>query len=179
MAEKYLVRKEDEDVTIELSREEDGLLVRRNGGGEWKRASLERVGDSGLYLLMVDNRPTELYIERRRGGAVVTIGRHQFDMDVGHWRPVAQRARGKGQQQGLVRLTAPMTGSIVEVRCEAGQQVARGDVLLVMESMKMNNELRSPADGVVETIGVAGGQRVKANDLLVAIRTGEEQASSS
>ena len=39
MAEKYLVRKEDEDVTIELSREEDGLLVRRNGGGEWKRAS--------------------------------------------------------------------------------------------------------------------------------------------
>jgi biotin carboxyl carrier protein len=66
-----------------------------------------------------------------------------------------------------------MTGSIVELRCAEGDRVERGQVVLVIESMKMNNELRSPADGVVETIGVAAGQRVKANDLLVALRTGE------
>jgi len=62
-----------------------------------------------------------------------------------------------------------MTGSIIEVRCRPGDQVAQGDVLLVIESMKMNNELRSPAAGVVEQVAVANGQRVKAGDLLVAL----------
>jgi biotin carboxyl carrier protein len=73
----------------------------------------------------------------------------------------------------MVRVIAPMTGSIVEVRCDAGQAVARGDVLLVIESMKMNNELRSPAAGVVDQVPIVPGQKVSANDLLVAIRAGE------
>jgi biotin carboxyl carrier protein len=67
-----------------------------------------------------------------------------------------------------------MTGSIVEVRCSPGQAVAKGDVLLVIESMKMNNELRSPADGVVEQVPVTAGQRVNAGDLLVALQLGDK-----
>ena len=62
---------------------------------------------------------------------------------------------------------------IVEVRCGPGDRVEKGDVVLVIESMKMNNELRSPAAGTVETVPVGAGQRVKANELLVSIRTGE------
>jgi biotin carboxyl carrier protein len=62
-----------------------------------------------------------------------------------------------------------MTGSIVEVRCDAGQEVNSGDVLLVIESMKMNNELRSPAAGTVEAVPVVAGQRVQAGELLVAL----------
>jgi len=173
MAEKYLIRVGDEDVTLELRREDNVCFLKREESDEWKRASLERVGDSGLYLLMVDNRPTEIYLERRRGGAIATIGRHQFDMDVGPWRPVSSRKSTSSQQSGVHRLVSPMTGSIVEIRCEVGQHVSQGDVLLVMESMKMNNELRSPAAGVVETIGVQPGQKVNANQLLVAVRAEE------
>jgi biotin carboxyl carrier protein len=77
----------------------------------------------------------------------------------------------------VVRLTAPMTGSIVEVRCAVGESVEQGQVLLVMESMKMNNELRSPASGTVESVGVVPGQKVKANELLVAIGRGEASLS--
>jgi biotin carboxyl carrier protein len=62
-----------------------------------------------------------------------------------------------------------MTGSIVEVRCTPGLAVQQGDVLLVIESMKMNNELRSPAAGVVEQVPVEPGQRVTAGQLLVAL----------
>ena len=62
-----------------------------------------------------------------------------------------------------------MTGSIVEVRCTPGQVVQPGDVLLVIESMKMNNELRSPAAGVVEQVPITAGQRVNAGQLLVAL----------
>lgn len=170
MASKFLVRIGDEEASLELQREDGATLVRRDGG-DWKRVELERVGDSGLYLLMVDNRPTEIYLERRRGGAIVTIGRHAFNCDVGPWRPPGQRTRSGPAASGTVRLVAPMTGSIVEVRCAAGDTVARGDVLLVMESMKMNNELRSPASGTVEAVPVVAGQRVGANDLLVAIKS--------
>ncbi|MGE5595898.1 MAG: acetyl-CoA carboxylase biotin carboxyl carrier protein subunit [Hyphomicrobiales bacterium] len=178
MAEKYLVRLGDDDVSIELRRENGTTYLKHESWDDWRVATLERVGDSSLYLLMLDNRPTELYLERRRGGALVTIGRHQFNLDVGPWRPVSRREKRGPQVAGVVTLTAPMTGSIVELRCEVGQQVNQGDVLLVMESMKMNNELRSPAAGVVETIGVQPGQKVMANALLVAVRTGEESISS-
>jgi biotin carboxyl carrier protein len=177
MAEKFLVRIGDEDVTFELLRERDGAMVKREDWDDWRRVTLERVGESGLYLLMVDHAPTEIYLDRRRGGAVVTIGRHQWDMDVMPWRPGQTRVRRGPQQAGVVRLTAPMTGSIVEVRCAVGESVEQGQVLLVMESMKMNNELRSPASGTVESVGVVPGQKVKANELLVAIGRGEASLS--
>ncbi len=173
MAEKFLVRVGEEDVTFELRRDDGRIEVRREDDETWRVCELERVGGTELYLLMIDNRPTELYMERRRGGAMVTIGRHTFDCDVGPWRPVSSRSRAGGGSQGVVKISAPMTGSIVEVRCVVGATVAAGEVVLVIESMKMNNELRSPAAGTVETVPVAAGQRVKAHDLLVSIRTAE------
>ncbi|MGI8926316.1 MAG: acetyl-CoA carboxylase biotin carboxyl carrier protein subunit [Tepidiformaceae bacterium] len=177
MAEKYLVRLGDEEVSIEVRREEGCTFVRREHDGEpesvpWREVALERVGDSGLYLLMIDNRPIELYLERRRGGAIVTVGRHAFNYDVGPWRPTAaRRDESAPVPGGLVRIMAPMTGSIVEVHCAPGSQVAAGETLLVIESMKMNNELRSPAAGTVESVPVAAGQRIKAGDLLVSLRS--------
>ncbi len=173
MAQNYVVSLDDEAVTMQLRRENGRTEVRRGEDEHWFVCELERVGDSDLYLLMIDNHPTELYLERRRGGAVVTIGRHTFDFDVAPWRPGTARTRGHAGAKGVLRIVAPMTGSIVEVRCGPGDRVEKGDVVLVIESMKMNNELRSPAAGTVETVPVAAGQRVKANELLVSIRTGE------
>jgi len=86
VSEKYLLRLGDEDdTTLEFEREDGTARVRREGG-EWKNVELERIGDSGLYLLMVDDRPTELYLERRRGGAIVTLGRHAFNYDMARHR---------------------------------------------------------------------------------------------
>jgi biotin carboxyl carrier protein len=169
MATKYLVRVDHEHTSYELRREDGRTFVRRDGAEAWREVELERVGDSGLYLLMLDNHPIELYLHRRRGGAVVTIGRHAFDFDVGPWRPPSERTREGAAPAGLVRIAAPMTGSIVEVRCVPGDAVEPGDVLLVIESMKMNNELRSPAAGTVETVAITAGQRVKAGELLVVL----------
>ena len=120
---------------------------------------------------MLDNRPIELYLQRRRGGADVTLGRHTFTADVGPWRPASQRVRADAKSAGVVRIVAPMTGSIVELRCKPGDRIERGQVVLVIESMKMNNELRSPAAGTVDTVPVEAGQRVKANEVLVTLST--------
>jgi len=171
MAEKYLVRLDDEEVSFELEPDSGGFRVRREGSGEWRWARLERIGDSSLYVVMLDHRPIEIYLERRRGGAFATIGRHIFNLDVGPWRPPGGRTgRKAGAPTGVVRITAPMTGSIVEVRCSPGQQVEEGDVLFVIESMKMNNELRSPSPGKAGPIPVKPAQRVSAGDLLVELQ---------
>lgn len=171
MAMKYLVRLGDDEASYEVESIEGQFRVRRDDG-EWRTCELARVGDADLYLLMLDNQPTELYLSRRRGGATVTIGRHTFDCDVGPWRPASHRGKKAGGAAGIVRVNAPMTGSVVEVRCQPGDEVQQGQVLLVIESMKMNNELRSPSAGVVESVPVSAGQRVKAAELLVALRTG-------
>lgn len=168
MAEKYLIHDDEVESEFELERDAGGIRVRR-AGSDWKMVELLPIGDSQLYLLMVDSHPTELYLERRRGGVKVTIGRHIFDYDVERWRAQSTARAGRMEAGGPRRITAPMTGSIVEVRCRAGMTVESGDVLLVIESMKMNNELRSPAAGVVEHVPVVAGQRVTAGDLLVAL----------
>lgn len=171
MAKKYLIRHGEEAVSLELREGESGWEARREGDPNWRPVHLDRAGDSGLYLLLVDSHPVEIYLERRRGGAVATIGRHAFDFDVGPWRPLPRvEARARAPASGEVRVTAPMTGSIVEVRCQSGDVVTEGQVLLLIESMKMNNELRSPAAGTVSAVPVTAGQRVAAGALLVTVR---------
>lgn len=172
MSTKYEIRINDQDSVLEFRDDHGRIEVRRDGTEAWHTCELSRVGGTDLYLLMIDNRPTEIYLERKRGGALVTIGRHVFDCDVALWRPGSKRGSGGTAAKGLVKISAPMTGGIVEVRVAPGEHVTRGQVVLVIESMKMNNELRSPAEGLVEQVAVSAGQRVTANELLVAIRTG-------
>lgn len=169
MAEKYLIRDADSETEWEIDRSESGVRVRLAGTEAWKTVELQSVGDSPLYLLMVDSHPVELFLQRRRGGAHATIGRHIFDYDVERWRAQSGSGVARKEVGGPRRVTAPMTGSIVEVRCSPGMAVQTGDVLLVIESMKMNNELRSPAAGTVEQVPVVAGQRVTAGELLVSV----------
>lgn len=67
------------------------------------------------------------------------------------------------------QITAPMPGNIWEVKCEQGQEVAEGDVLLVLEAMKMENEIMAPCAGKVASLTVAKGDSVEAGQVLVVI----------
>ncbi len=60
MAEKYLIRDEDGETVVEIERRENSVLARRQGSEAWREVQLERIGDSDLYVLMVDSRPVEL-----------------------------------------------------------------------------------------------------------------------
>lgn len=70
---------------------------------------------------------------------------------------------------GAVQVKAPMPGNILKVNCKAGQSVKRGDVLIVLEAMKMENDICAPEDGVVSAVAVSQGATVASDDLLVAL----------
>ena len=70
---------------------------------------------------------------------------------------------------GAVSVKAPMPGNILKINCKAGAAVKKGDVLMVLEAMKMENDICAPADGVVASVEVAQGATVETDALLVTL----------
>ena len=67
---------------------------------------------------------------------------------------------------GSVTVTAPMPGNILDVKVKAGDSVKAGDTLLILEAMKMENEISAPQDGTVASVNVRKGDVVNSGDLL-------------
>jgi biotin carboxyl carrier protein len=83
--------------------------------------------------------------------------------------PKAAPAPAKSGNAGSVVVKAPMQGTIVKVNAKVGAAVKKGDVLVVLEAMKMENDVCAPADGTVASIEVAQGATVETDALLVTL----------
>ena len=90
--------------------------------------------------------------------------------------PLARRRSGRTRERRGARhadangaVTSPMHGVVLRVAVQSGQQVAAGDLLMVLEAMKMENEIAAPRDGVVTTLGAAAGETVEVGSMLVTI----------
>lgn len=70
---------------------------------------------------------------------------------------------------GSVEITSPMPGKILDVKASAGQAVKKGEVVLLLEAMKMENEVVAPQDGTIATINVAAGDMVEAGNVLATM----------
>ena len=82
----------------------------------------------------------------------------------------APAAKPAAAPAGSVSVTAPMPGNINGVKVTVGQSVKKGDNLIILEAMKMENEIKAPQDGVVASIAVTKGQSVNTGDLLVSLK---------
>ena len=80
----------------------------------------------------------------------------------------APKAAAPAGAQGAVKVNAPMPGKILKVNVNAGTAVKKGDVLLVLEAMKMENEICAPQDGTVATVECAAGDSVESGKVLVS-----------
>ena len=83
--------------------------------------------------------------------------------------PAAPAAPKKAAGAGEHSIDAPMPGKIVKLVAAEGQAVKAGETLLILEAMKMQNEIAADADGVVKSFNVAAGQSVKAHESLVIL----------
>lgn len=141
-------------------REETGHLT-VNAGGVPYRIQLPPVDQrqSGMEVL-VDYRPFTLEWEGRLGGGPAPRERTA---------PAGAAAGGGSKAAVKGAVTAQISGKVLRINVKPGQAVAKGDVLLILEAMKMENEIKAPADGTVKEIPVAEGARVSEGDVLAVI----------
>lgn len=113
-----------------------------------------------------DGRSVEALVERGDSEIEVAIGTARFRFLTG-----APSAGGRRQSSasGRIEVTSPMPGKVVKILVSPGDSVTAGQPILLFEAMKMQNELRSPQDGVVSEIAVQTGQAVEARERLYVL----------
>ncbi len=123
----------------------------------------------GTYSILVAGKAFEAHMEPRSGALRVVVGAREFQVTV---RDPRRWQRGRGgalETEGRQQVTAPMPGKIVSILVKQGDTVEAGQGLLVVEAMKMQNEVRSPKGGIVEHFAAREGQTVNSGDVLAVI----------
>jgi len=146
---------------------------RVTAGGRVLSGEASRVRPGVWSLVFSDGRQWEVSLEsapdgewRVRFGSAVAVLDLKDELTA---RAAAAGGRSRTKKGDVV--TAAMPGRVLRITVEAGQSVASGESLLVLEAMKMENEVKAPRDGVVEAVAVAPGQAVSAGEVLVKLRT--------
>ena len=133
-----------------------------------------------LYSLLVDNRSYETHVEVKDDGECqVTVAGRPYRACLQGDLHSSTRADHGHQASGPVEISAPLPGLLVEMRVVEGQRVGNGEVVAVLESMKMHLELRTPRLGVVHTLCAAAGQEVAQGDVLVVIGGTHSEAKNA
>ena len=163
---KYQTTVNGKQFEIEIDR--DGNLF---VDGKPRHVDFASLGET-LYSVITDNDSHEVLVdEREEGGYQVQMGGRLYDVDVLDERALllGNRRGGAVSDSGEVSIKAPMPGMIVDVPVSEGEEVSEGQTVVILESMKMQNELKAPRDGVVQRIGVEPGQSVEQKKVLVTI----------
>ena len=121
------------------------------------------------YRITVDGKTYEMDVELigANGAAVQPVAKAAAPVVSA---PVAAPAASKPAAASSGSVTAPMPGTILKVLKADGDAVKAGDVVLILEAMKMENEITAPADGVIGSLGLTEGSTVAGGDLLFEVK---------
>jgi biotin carboxyl carrier protein len=124
-----------------------------------------------VYSLIVNGESFDTHVHQDENFWQVLFQGNFYTVQVEDEREKRLRAalRGMVSEQEEFFLKAPMPGLVVSVPVKPGQEVQKGDLLLILESMKMQNELKSPRAGTVGRVRVVSGDRVEKKDTLLSV----------
>ena len=173
MASKYQLRLGDREAEVEVEEKGGGVFHLRLNGVSFP-VSLECISESAHYSIIVDNRPYDLFAEETSHGYHIIIGSRTYAVTTlpgrvppgAPGRPEAPESPALG---GEWVLTSPMSGVVQELHVSPGDEVKAGAVVVVIEAMKMQNELRARHDGTVKAVYVSVGQRVEQGAPLLVL----------
>ena len=129
------------------------------------------VSGQPVYSLIVDGKSFEGFVYPGEIEWEVLLMGRQFPIKVEDEREKRLRAAAGGSvsETGEFHLKAPMPGMVVSIPVDEGQEIKKGQVLLILESMKMQNELKAPRDGTVGRVRVKPGESVEQRQTLLSI----------
>jgi biotin carboxyl carrier protein len=163
---KYITTIGDQEYTVEIVGD-DAVLV----NGKYYAIDFDSIADQPVYSLLLDSRSYEGYVYPVEKEWQVLLHGRFYPARVEDEREKLLRVVSEGEagQQGEFHLKAPMPGLVVTVPVQEGQAVEKGEVLVILESMKMQNELKAPRAGTVARIRVASGERVEQRQTMLTI----------
>lgn len=162
------VRGASESVPVDIEDLGDGKFLLTLGGRSHTVDA--RVLDHGAVSLLVDARSYDAELDESGDEVQVQVDFEVLTVDVADERAVRLRAAAAGfSVSGKVLVTAPMPGKVVRVLVAPGAQVTEGQGLVVVEAMKMENELKSPKAGTVVEVFAKEGSAVEANAKLLTV----------
>ncbi|MFB6284959.1 MAG: biotin/lipoyl-containing protein [Candidatus Bipolaricaulia bacterium] len=168
---------EIEDRTLEVALDEiDGQLWASWGDEERFPIDLHPHPNSDLYTLEIGNRRETIWMGRRDGGLQIHWNGRTFDVqaETAHVHELRRWLHEHGATTGAdVPVEAVMPGVVTEVMVEEGQAVEAEDGLVVVDAMKMENEIRAPAGGVISDLAVEANQEVQRGQRLCLIQPPE------
>jgi acetyl/propionyl-CoA carboxylase alpha subunit len=152
---------------IEIVAPDPACRFRIDGGDE--RAADVAVLQNGVFSVLLDGASYDAYIEETPAGAlVVVIDGYRFEIEVRDPRRWSRKSSGRGGDT-VQSIVSPMPGKVVRVLVATGDAVEAGQGIVVVEAMKMQNELKAARAGTVLTIAAKEGATVAAGELLATI----------
>ncbi len=167
---KLTLRGEEHELEVE---EQDGSFIVKLDGESYPM-ELERMGESARYSLLIDNKPQDVFAEEGPNAVHIVIGSRSFAITTPG--PLRGR-RSEGEPADLDAdtegeewvLTSPMAGVIQDVMVKPGDEVEKGQVVMVVEDMKMQNDLHTRRAGTVKAVYVSIGERVDQGTKLLVV----------
>lgn len=162
---KYFAAVNGQEYEIEI--ENDQVLV----NGKAIDVDVSQIGAPELYSILLDGASYEVLVEEQRQEYAVTLAGQQFHVQVEDERTRRLNAGRKGPliPSGELVVKAPIPGLVVKVLVQEGDDIPEDHPLVILEAMKMENEIRSLRAGVVRSVDVAAGQRVEQGAALLVL----------
>jgi biotin carboxyl carrier protein len=129
-----------------------------------------------IYIVRINNKEYEVEVERGKANLVKTTGitaSEPLPSTPAAWRgvvPVTEKVEVPTAHSAANAITAPMPGTILNIKVSAGTRVKMGEALIVLEAMKMENEITAPSDGVIAQVFVTKGSSVATGDALISMQ---------
>jgi biotin carboxyl carrier protein len=162
----YQVRIDGGEYTVELQRDEGSLWRCRVGDQAFTVDAVE--SGRGTLSILIDGRSFAITLDQSGDTDLLVLLGQRYTAEVRDPRALRDRGSRSGSE-GPRNLTSPMPGRVVRVLAPAGTHVEAGAGVMVVEAMKMQNEIKSPKAGVVRKINVLEGAAVNSGDVLAIV----------
>lgn len=160
---------DDKTYQVEL-KETDGKLFAEIDGRSYELDASEP--DPNVFLLKNEGKIFEAFVSPSSDPArplQVRVGTHEFDILVTDPKRLRSSAGIGHDTDGLAEIKTAMPGKVVRILKQQGDAVEKGEGVMVVEAMKMQNEMRSPKDGTIKELRVAEGDTVGAGEILMIV----------
>jgi biotin carboxyl carrier protein len=171
---RYFVTLAGVEHQIELQKTAAGLKISLDG--EPVDADLVRIAEPSLYSLLLDRQSREMVLARDGDSISVSLDGERLVARVQDEVSRALAEFGGSAPSGALEVRAPMPGVVVSVEVKAGEKVEVGQPVVVVEAMKMQNELTAESAGLVERVAVQPGDTVDGDAVLVVLKPLEGEA---